>query len=153
MASSQSLLFPPIPNDQLAALSLGLFPLSGFSMFPLLPMGPMTSALPPHSTIESLGLMTTNVSPPSESAPSVSLLDVGISESSSEHVISHGAARSGYASASVLKRSCTTATEGTVAFRYRLSKCSASESESVGRFWSCNFLPTTITKRALAVSR
>ncbi|CAJ0590532.1 unnamed protein product [Cylicocyclus nassatus] len=57
--TSQSLLFPPIPNDQLAALSLGLFPLSGFPMFPLLPMGPMgTTALPPHSTIESLGLMT-----------------------------------------------------------------------------------------------
>lgn len=32
-------------------------------MFPLLPMGPMgTSGLPPHSTIESLGLMTNNVS-------------------------------------------------------------------------------------------
>ncbi|KHJ77463.1 hypothetical protein OESDEN_22917 [Oesophagostomum dentatum] len=57
--TTQSLLFPPIPNDQLAALSLGLFPLSGFPMFPLLPMGPMSSsALPPHSTIESLGLMT-----------------------------------------------------------------------------------------------
>ncbi|VDM67247.1 unnamed protein product [Strongylus vulgaris] len=60
--TSQSLLFPTIPNDQLAALSLGLFPLSGFPMFPLLPMGPMSSSgLPPHSTIESLGLMT-NVS-------------------------------------------------------------------------------------------
>ncbi|KHJ92710.1 hypothetical protein OESDEN_07395 [Oesophagostomum dentatum] len=60
--TTQSMLFPPIPNDQLAALSLGLFPLSGFPMFPYLPMGPMSSsALPPHSTIESLGLMT-NVS-------------------------------------------------------------------------------------------
>ncbi|EYC01116.1 hypothetical protein Y032_0110g172 [Ancylostoma ceylanicum] len=60
--TSQSLLFPTIPNDQLAALSLGLFPLPGFPMFPLLPMGPMgTSGLPPHSTIESLGLMTNNL--------------------------------------------------------------------------------------------
>ncbi|KAK6755475.1 hypothetical protein RB195_014069 [Necator americanus] len=60
--TSQSLLFPTIPSDQLAALSLGLFPLSGFPMFPLLPMGPMsTSALSPHSTIESLGLMTNNL--------------------------------------------------------------------------------------------
>ncbi|WKY09343.1 hypothetical protein Q1695_002031 [Nippostrongylus brasiliensis] len=58
--TSQQLLFPPIPNDQLAALSLGLFPIAGFPMFPLLPMAPMTSTLPPHSTIESLGLMTNN---------------------------------------------------------------------------------------------
>ncbi|KAK6040731.1 hypothetical protein COOONC_21764 [Cooperia oncophora] len=56
----QSLLFPSIPSDQLAALSLGIFPLHGFPMFPLLPMTPMTSTLPPHSTIESLGLMTSN---------------------------------------------------------------------------------------------
>ncbi|KAK6009079.1 hypothetical protein OSTOST_26022 [Ostertagia ostertagi] len=58
--SQQSLLFPSIPSDQLAALSLGLFPLHGFPMFPLLPMGQVSSTLPPHSTIESLGLMTNN---------------------------------------------------------------------------------------------
>ncbi|KJH45180.1 hypothetical protein DICVIV_08794 [Dictyocaulus viviparus] len=58
ISTSQSLLFPSIPNDQLAALSLGLFPLPGFPMFPLLPMTPLGSSLPPHSTIESLGLMT-----------------------------------------------------------------------------------------------
>ncbi|KAK5970473.1 hypothetical protein GCK32_003534 [Trichostrongylus colubriformis] len=55
--SQQSLLFP---NDQLAALSLGLFPMNAFPMFSLLPMGPMASTVPPHSTIESLGLMTNN---------------------------------------------------------------------------------------------
>ncbi|KAJ1361172.1 hypothetical protein KIN20_020365 [Parelaphostrongylus tenuis] len=58
--TSQSILFAPIPNDQLAALSLGLFPLPGFPMFPLLPMNPLASTVPPHSTIESLGLMTSN---------------------------------------------------------------------------------------------
>ncbi|VDM53821.1 unnamed protein product [Angiostrongylus costaricensis] len=60
--TSQPILFPPIPNDQLAALSLGLFPLPGFPMFPLLPMTPLSSTVPPHSTIESLGLMTSSVS-------------------------------------------------------------------------------------------
>uniref|UniRef100_A0A0K0CSS8 BHLH domain-containing protein n=1 Tax=Angiostrongylus cantonensis TaxID=6313 RepID=A0A0K0CSS8_ANGCA len=58
--TSPSILFPPIPNDQLAALSLGLFPLPGFPMFPLLPMTPLSSTVPPHSTIESLGLMTSS---------------------------------------------------------------------------------------------
>ncbi|VDO47430.1 unnamed protein product [Haemonchus placei] len=66
--SQQSLLFPSIPHDQLAALSLGLFPLQGFPMFPLLPMTPMTSSLPPHSTIESLGLMTNSALRPKTSS-------------------------------------------------------------------------------------
>uniref|UniRef100_A0A1I7WQC0 BHLH domain-containing protein n=1 Tax=Heterorhabditis bacteriophora TaxID=37862 RepID=A0A1I7WQC0_HETBA len=68
---SQLPLFPAVQNDHLAAaLSLSMFNLPGFPMFPIggmpnvlpnLSLAPMSGSLPPHSTIESLGLITPNL--------------------------------------------------------------------------------------------